>query len=87
MEHLISEPITVELRESGEVGAFLWRGARYAVDEVLSDFRRVDFHSPWYLRRHQRRLLVRVHSRFFEIYVIRPGHWVLYREHDNPLGD
>ncbi|NMP24448.1 DUF6504 family protein [Sulfobacillus harzensis] len=83
---LISEPVTVHLGDGGMIEAFTWRGIRHVVAEQLSNARRVDFHSPWYLRRHQRRVLVKTEDGgFYELYADRPGHWVLYRKLDDPF--
>ncbi len=82
MGQLISEPVSVNWRD-GTLSSFRWRDADFAIAEILSDYRKVDFRPQWYLRRHRRQLLVRTQDgRFFELYVSRPGMWILYREVD-----
>jgi hypothetical protein len=85
MAQLISERVTVTWRD-GRLSSFWWRDHDFEVAEILSDSRRVDFESRWYLRRHRRQLVVHTQDdRFFELYAPSPGEWVLYRELDNPF--
>jgi hypothetical protein len=86
VERLISEPVQVQRDEAGAVEGFRWRGRWYGVRETLADGRQLDYQPRWYLRRHRRRVVVRVEDgRCFELYADRPGHWVLYRELADPL--
>lgn len=86
MARLISEPVLVELSDRGSPRAFHWQRRAYSIAEVLYDVREPDYHPNWRLRRHRRRVLVRTEAgRWFELYVQRPGQWILYRELDNPL--
>jgi len=86
MSRWVSEPITVEESDRGAPLRFTWRGRVYPVVEVLSDVREVDYQRDWKLRRHRRRLTVRTaDDRYFDLYVERPGVWVLYRELEDPF--
>ncbi|WP_242908717.1 hypothetical protein [Actinomadura terrae] len=38
MAHLLNEPILAEHDPAGRLTAYEWRGARYAVDEVLKTY-------------------------------------------------
>ncbi|HBQ93696.1 MAG: hypothetical protein M1294_01705 [Firmicutes bacterium] len=86
MARFISEEVIVQQDSEGSFVAFQWRNQIYRIIEVLSDYRRVDFKSRWWLRRHQRRLVIRTdEGRFFELYAERRGLWILYRELDDPF--
>ncbi len=86
MARLISEPVVVEWGDTATPLSFQWRQRQHRIAEVLADVREPDYHPNWRLRRHRRRLVVRTDDgRWFELYVQRPGHWILYREMDNPL--
>ncbi|MCY0877364.1 MAG: hypothetical protein OWU84_00200 [Firmicutes bacterium] len=86
MAQFISEPVAVHYDERHQLRAFQWQGRTFAVAEIWSDVRTPDFRGRWWQRRHRRRVVVRTEdNRWFELYVQRPGEWVLYRELDNPL--
>ncbi len=86
MPRFISEPVTIQRDSEGSPIAFRWRDEVYHIDDVLSDYRRVDFNSRWWLRRHQRRLVVRTdNGRYFELYAQRAQSWILYQELDDPF--
>ncbi|QXJ23000.1 hypothetical protein AGRA3207_004092 [Actinomadura graeca] len=38
MGHLLNEPVLAEQDPAGRLTAYEWRGARYAVDEVLKTY-------------------------------------------------
>jgi len=86
VERLISEPVQVARDAGGALQSFRWRDRVYHVVETLADGRQLDYQPRWYLRRHRRRVVVRTQEGpWFERYVERPGHWVLYRELADPL--
>ncbi len=79
----IGEEIEVLFEEKpGPPTAVIWRGNRYAVQEVLSMERRLDFSRPWWRRRHRDIYRVRMaDGAIFELHFHRgPGrrYWVLY---------
>lgn len=39
MGHLLNEPVRAEHDNAGRLTAYEWRGARYAVEEVLKTYR------------------------------------------------
>ena len=86
MGRLISERVTVERGDGGALTGFTWRRRTHRIAEVLSDVREPDYGPPWRLRRHRRRVVTRTEDgRWFELYVERPGQWVLYQELDDPF--
>ncbi|MDL4773495.1 MULTISPECIES: hypothetical protein [Thermomonosporaceae] len=38
MGHLLNEPIRAERDASGRLTAYVWRGSRYSVDEILKTY-------------------------------------------------
>jgi hypothetical protein len=80
----IDEEIEVDRTPPGPPCAFIWRGEKYHISEVISFERRVDYRSPWWLRRHRDYYRIRItDGRMFELYYHRgPGrtYWVLYRK-------
>lgn len=85
----IHEPVTVETDDSGTPTAFSTKVERFAIAEVLTDYRVVDLAPVWYRRRHGRRLFVRVaDGRVFELRQekSRRGYeWWLFAERPDPL--
>jgi hypothetical protein len=90
---LISERIEVELSDGRgalrEPQAFVWRGRRYQVAEVISAWAEVGFGAgertrTWYRRRHRNHWQVRtVEGAVYELYLDRSGgrrDWVLARK-------
>lgn len=87
MGRFLSERVTVRREETtGRLAGFVWRGQSFTVVETLSEDRYVDFNPRWWLRRHRRRVVVRTEGdRYFELYAVRRGEWILYRELDDPF--
>jgi hypothetical protein len=89
---LISEPVKVELVDGPEgikqPGAFVWRGERFEVAELLNEWQEVGFGAgertrTWYRRRHRNHYRVRtLDGAMYELYLDRGSGrriWTLHK--------
>ncbi len=84
----IGEPIRVEGGVTN-LRAFVWRGTRFEVRQVLLNARSVDLAASWWRRRHQAVVTVETtDGRLFELHRSGPvstrqgGTWTLFEELD-----
>ncbi len=81
MRRFVGRPVTVTMADGVPVEVF-WEGT-HRVAQVLSEVDRPDLRSDWRLRRHHRRLLVRVENDLIlELRQDRKGLWTLYAADD-----